>query len=128
MSLRSLRSVRLAGLRPESVALVLRECPKPHWLWLRDDPAIVWVSQRLDVRSLDLRPLVGLSVTAFVDDLKRRRAEITEAVDAVGGVLVGMADGERGEYLLEHPWPDLAAQTLVIERRHFWSIERASFA
>lgn len=128
MSLQSLRSVRLAGLRPESVKLVLRDCPKPHWLWLRDDPAIVWVSERLDVRSLDLRPLVGLSVTALVDDLERRRAEVVEAVDSVGGVLVGMADGKRGEYLADHPWPDLAAQTLVIDQKHFWSIERASFA
>ena len=130
MSLATLRDMRLARLRPAAVTLVLRDCPRP-WPWLRDDPAVVWLPQRADARSHDLRPLVGLPVTALVDDLERRRSEVGEAVAAVGGVLIGIADGERAEVLNAHPWAQYAdvfdgdwriqvAPVLVSERNRFW--------
>ena len=130
MSLETLRALRLARLRPPAVTLVLRDCPKP-WPWLRDDPAVVWLPQRADVRSHDLRPLVGLPVTALVDDLTRRADEVRQAVTDAGGVLVGIADGERAEVLDAHPWAQYAdvfdgdwriqvAPVLVSDRNRFW--------
>ena len=129
MSLETLRALRLARLRPPAVTLVLRDCPKP-WAWLRDDPSVVWLTPRADVRSHDLRPLVGLPVTALVDDFTRRAAEVRQAVADAGGVLVGIADGERAEATESHHWaqhrPDdwreLAAPVLLADHYHFWSV------
>lgn len=123
MSLQSLRALRLEGMRPRSAYLLTMDCPKP-WPWLRDDPSLVWVSPRADVRSHDLRPLVGMPVVALVDSLRARKAEVIEAVESAGGVLAGIAgsDGaesyeypERGE-----PWPALLAEILMYERSMFW--------
>lgn len=125
MSLETLRSVRRQRLRPEGVFLVLRDCPRP-WPWLLDDPAIVWLSPRQDVRAHDLRPLVGLPVTALVDSLTKRRAEVIEAVGQAGGHLVGIADNREGEFLHDHAWPDLAAQALVTDQRFFWNVEHGN--
>ena len=131
MSLIALRDMRLRGMRPAAVALVTRDCPKP-WPWLHDDPAIVWLPQRADVRAHDLRPLVGLSVTALVDDVKRRTEEVMQAVQDARGVLVGIADGQRAIVLDAHPWSplaqyddewrDLAGRELTVRQQLFWSM------
>ncbi len=132
MSLQTLRDMRLARLRPAAVTLVLRDCPKP-WPWLRDDPAVVWLPQRADVRSHDLRPLVGLPVTALVDDLDRRMSQVREAVAGVGGVLLGIADEDRALVTDQHPWAvigekfsdpnwrQLVAPAMVSDRNFYWS-------
>ncbi|HMM72839.1 MAG TPA: hypothetical protein PKC22_11595 [Rhodocyclaceae bacterium] len=131
MSLQTLRDIRLQRLRPPQVELVTMSCPRPNWRWLLEDPAIVWLPAGSDVRAHDLRPLVGLPVTALVDDLERRRSEVGEAVAAVGGVLIGIADGERAEVLDAHPWAQYAdvfdgdwriqvAPVLVSDRNRFW--------
>ena len=66
MSLQTLRDIRLQRLRPPQVELVTMSCPRPNWRWLLEDPAIVWLPAGSDVRAHDLRPLVGLPVTALV--------------------------------------------------------------
>lgn len=132
MSLQSLRTLRLQRLRPARVSLVLRDCPQPRWKWLLDDPAIVWLSPLSDARAHDLRPLVGLQVAALVDDLGRRADEVRQAVIGAGGLLIGMADGERAIVADEHPWSPLsmygdewrsmAADELLDRRYLFWSM------
>ena len=96
MSLQTLRDIRLQRLRPPQVELVTMSCPRPNWRWLLEDPAIVWLPAGSDVRAHDLRPLVGLPVTALVDDLERRRSEVGEAVAAVGEQGPA-AHGQEGE-------------------------------
>ena len=123
MSLQSLRAMRLDRLRPRSAYLLTMDCPSP-WAWLRDDPSLVWVSPRTDVRSHDLRPLVGMPVVALVDSLATRRDEVTEAVEAAGGVLTGIA-GADGAESYEYPdrgdpWPAVLAEMLMFERGMFW--------
>ena len=130
MSLDTLRHMRLQRKRPASVKLVTRDCPR-NWVWLLDDPAIVWLPQRTDVRAHDLRPLVGLQVTALVDDVQRRVDQVTQAVADVGGVLVGIADDRSAIVTDDHPWAnDMAALTddwremvapvLVSDRNFLW--------
>lgn len=138
MSLKSLRDLRMGGLRPAHVRLVTLDCPKP-WPWLRDDPSIVWLPPRCDVRSHDLRPLVGLPVDALVDNLDRRVKQVQEAVENAGGVLCGVADGGAALVTDRHPWKahegtlgsawrDGAAHLLVGEQIFFWSVYGGSLA
>lgn len=132
MSIASLRELRLARLRPAGVKLVTLDCPRPRWRWLLDDPEIVWLPSRTDVRAHDLRPLIGLEVTAFVDSLDRRSAEVCEAVESAGGVLIGIADGEQAQVMDRHPWSryansledwrELVAPWLVYERNTIWEL------
>lgn len=130
MSLQSLREQRLSGKRPAKVALVLRDCPKPNWLWLRDDPAIVWLSPRADVRSHDLRPLVGIQVAAMLDSLGNRLSQVREAVLSAGGVLLGAADGRESAIEDAHPWSSIgdgswrarAGAVMVLDRNFYWSL------
>ena len=104
MSLQSLRDLRLRGLRPAQASLVLMDCPKPTWRWLRDEPSLVWLSPRSDVRSHDLRPLTGLPVEALVDCIDRRGQQVKTALEQVGATLIGMADKHRAEVTDKHPW------------------------
>ena len=76
----------------------------PTWLWLRDDPTIVWIPRSHDVRAHDLRALVGTEVVAMVDSLSKRRNEIAAAMDEVGATLAGIADQEVAEWCLPHPY------------------------
>lgn len=132
MSIASLRELRLARLRPARVKLVTLDCPRPRWRWLLDDPEIVWLPSRTDVRAHDLRPLIGLEVTAFVDSLDRRSAEVCEAVESAGGVLIGIADGVQAQVMDRHPWSqyanslgdwrELVAPWLVYERNTIWEL------
>lgn len=132
MSLSSLRDLRLSRMRPAGVTMITADCPRPHWKWLLDDPSLVWLSGRTDVRSHDLRPLVGLEVKAFVDDVRRRSAEVREAVAGAGGVLIGIADGESAEVTELHPWSryesaledwrELVAPWMVVERNSIWEL------
>lgn len=104
MSLQSLRELRLRRLRPAMVSLVTMDCPRPQWLWLRDDPALVWLPQRSDVRAHDLRPLTGLPVEALVDCVERRAVQVRAALEAVGATLVGIADKRVAQATEDHPW------------------------
>ena len=121
MSLETLRELRRAGLRPHAVTLVTKACPKPQWRWLADDPSRVYLPQETDVRSHDLRPLVGLKVTALVDDLGKRRAQIVEAMADVKAVLIGICDGSDAECIADHPWPSEAEKVLFSDWRFEWN-------
>ena len=129
MSLATLRDIRLIRKRPAAVLLVTLDCPR-KWSWLRDDPAIIWLPKQSDVRSHDLRPLTGLPVTALVDSVDKRDAEVREALGSVGAVLRGIADGQRAVVTDEHPWSkhasahwrDAAAAFMLSERNQFWSM------
>ena len=134
MSLETLRAARRARLRPAGVFLLTRECPRPQWRWLLDDPSCVWLPERSDVRAHDLRALTGLPVTALVDDLGAREVEVREAVASVGAVLAGIADGQRAVVTEHHPWAanaeqiagagwsDLVGPALVSDRNFHWSL------
>ena len=121
MSLETLRELRRSGLRPHAVTLVTKACPKPQWRWLADDPTRVYLPQASDVRSHDLRPLVGLKVTALVDDLGKRRAQIVEAMADVKAVLIGICDGSVAECIADHPWPAEAEKVLFSDWRFEWN-------
>lgn len=121
MSLESLRNLRRSGKKPLRVSLVTMECPRPTWLWLRDDPTIVWIPRSHDVRAHDLRALVGTEVVAMVDSLSKRRNEIAAAMDEVGATLAGIADQEVAEWCLPHPYPELAEMLLLHDRNFMWS-------
>ena len=121
MSLETLRYLRLSGLRPRAVYLVTKACPKPHWRWLLEDPARVYLPQEADVRAHDLRPLVGLPVTALVDDLRRRREQVIEALREVNAKLIGICDGVDAEVIDEHPLPAEAAEVLMLDWRAEWN-------
>ena len=124
MSLQSLRAMRLERQRPRSAYLLTMDCPHPEWSWLKDDPSLIWLSPRADVRSHDLRPLVGMPVVALVDSLAARRQQVTEAIEAAGGVLAGIAGADGAESYefpdRKDPWPELLAQGLMIEKNMFW--------
>lgn len=134
MSLQTLRELRLMRKRPRQVDLVTMDCPRPDWRWLRDDPSMVWLPASTDVRAHDLRPLVGLPVLAMVDSLARRLDEVRQAVGAVGGLLLGVADGEHAWVADGHPdeamsaqfadpqWREVIGAGMVIERNLFWDI------
>ena len=121
MSLETLRELRRAGLRPRAVTLVTKACPKPQWRWLADDPSRVYLPQASDVRSHDLRPLVGLKVVALVDSLDKRRAQVIEAMADVKAVLLGICDGSAAECIADHPWPAEAEKVLMSDWRFEWN-------
>lgn len=121
MSLETLRYLRLSGLRPRAVYLVTKACPKPHWRWLLEDPARVYLPQEADVRAHDLRPLIGLPVTVLVDDLAKRREQVMEALASVSATLVGICDGATAECASDHPWPTEAERALLSDWRFEWN-------
>ena len=133
MSLETLRALRRERLRPAEVYMVTRECPRSDWRWLRDDPQAIWLSPRKDMRAYDLRPIVGLPVTALVGNLERERVAVAGAVADAGGVLVGVADAFNAEVTDAHPWAKYAdllgpgwraqvAPVLLADHYRFWSI------
>lgn len=121
MSLETLRELRRSGLRPHAVTLVTKACPKPQWRWLADDPTRVYLPKASDVRSHDLRPLVGLKVVALVDSLDKRRAQVIEALTDVKAQLVGICDGADAECMTDHPWPAEAEKVLMSDWRFEWN-------
>jgi len=132
MSLETLRSIRRQRLRPTEVFLVTRDCPRPDWRWKLDDPQAIWLSPRRDLRSYDLRAIVGLPVTALVADLAREKYAVADAVSDAGGVLVGVADAFKAEVTDAHPWARyagllgpgwraLVAPVLLADHYRFWS-------
>ena len=121
MSLETLRAARRARLRPAGVFLLTRECPRPQWRWLLDDPSCVWLPERSDVRAHDLRALTGLPVTALVDDLRRRREQVIEALREVNAKLIGICDGVDAEVIDEHPLPAEAAEVVMLDWRAEWN-------
>ena len=93
MSLETLRELRRSGLRPHAVTLVTKACPKPQWRWLADDPTRVYLPQASDVRSHDLRPLVGKDaaevargIAAMIDGLYIRQSLRDETLNGAESV------------------------------------------
>lgn len=104
MSLQALQSLRRDGLRPSHVSVVAWECPVDRWAWWREDPAIVWLPARQDLRAHDLRALVGINVDVFVDDIDSRRDQVKAAIYRSGAKLAGVTDGRAAFVSKRHEW------------------------
>lgn len=66
----------------------------PHWV--HDDPGIVHIFPRADIRSLDWVPLVGVWVTVFwLSGPKERALAVVDALEQAGAKVFGAWIGGR---------------------------------
>lgn len=103
MSLAHIRRIREAHGKPGIVSVIIGPAPA----WLADDPIVVHIGERADLRTLDWLPLVGLWVTVHhTDDNHDRALAVADCLERAGAKLFGFASKHGAHALTADKTPE----------------------